>query len=181
MTRLGAGAGSLAFLSVVPRPATADTIQLPRRESQILRDIFGSDVLTDGKVGLEMPSIAETGLSVPITFQVDSPMTEADHVTRIMAFAPANPEPILADYEIGPRVGVAKVTTRIRLAKTQTVYAAAKLSDGTLWGTRVAIIVTLGACIEDVFVEDWERDDARRIKRAEAYAAEAAAAAAAAN
>ena len=48
-------------------------------------------------------------------------------------------------------------------------------------GTRVAIIVTLGACIEDVFVEDWERDDARRIKRAEAYAAEAAAAAAAAN
>ncbi|MBT5859587.1 MAG: twin-arginine translocation signal domain-containing protein [Alphaproteobacteria bacterium] len=174
VTRIGGGAGAMALLTVVPHPASAETIDLPERESAILEAAFGSSVLTPGKISLDMPILAETGLSVPVTFKVDSPMTEADHVTRIMGFAPGNPEPVLADYQIGPRAGLAEVSTRIRLARTGFVYAAAKLSDGTLWGTKFSIIVTLGACVEDIFDLDWQRDAERRAMRAEARAAAAA-------
>jgi len=141
-------------------------VELPAREAGILDQSFGSSILTPGKISLDMPILAETGLSVPVTFMVESPMTEADHVTRIMGFAPGNPEPVLADYLIGPRTGIAKISTRIRLARTQTIFAAAKLSDGTLWGTEFYIIVTLGACVEDIFDLDWQRDAERRAMRA---------------
>ena len=178
LTRVGGGVGAMALITVVQTPAAAN-IELPERESAILLDAFGSKNLAPGKISVEMPILAETGNSVPITFRVDSPMTEADHVKRIMGFATGNPEPILADYLVGPRNGIAEVSTRIRLARTQWVYAAAKLSDGSGWGTAWRIIVTLGACNEDIFDLDWQRDAERRAMRAEARAAAAAAEAAA--
>ena len=170
LTGLG-GAGAMALVTVTTRSPAAATVVLPDREAAFLKAAFGSSVLTPGRITLEMPFLAETGLSVPIKFMVDSPMTEADHVTRMMGFAPGNPEPILADYLIGPRSGVATVSTRIRLARTQIVFAAAKLSDGTLWGTEFDVQVTYGACNEDIFDLDWQRDAERRAMRAAARAA----------
>jgi sulfur-oxidizing protein SoxY len=41
------------------------------------------------------------------------------------------------------------VSTRIRLADTQTVVAIAELSDGSFWSARAAVVVTLAACLED--------------------------------
>ena len=175
LKRVGVGAGAMALVTVVQQPASAETIELPDREAAILLDAFGSSVLTPGKISLDIPILAETGLSVPITFKVESPMTDADHVSRIMGFAPGNPEPVVADYLIGPRTGKAEVSTRIRLARTGFVYAAAKLSDGTLWGTKFKIIVTLGACMEDIFDVDEALDAERRAIRGAARAAARAA------
>jgi sulfur-oxidizing protein SoxY len=127
---------------------------------------FGDWALEPGRVTLEMPIIAETGLSVPVSFRVESPMTEADHVRRIMGFVPGNPEHILVDYLIGPRAGIADISTRVRIARTQTVLAAAQMSDGSRWGATFDMTVTRGACIDEIFLPDLqaiqERERARR-------------------
>jgi sulfur-oxidizing protein SoxY len=100
---------------------------------------------------LTLPKIAETGNSVSLTVAVDSPMTPADHVLRIHVFVGGNPEPVAATYYLGVRAGRAEITTRIRLARTQTVLALAEMSDGTVRSAAAGIVVTLGACIEDIY------------------------------
>jgi sulfur-oxidizing protein SoxY len=51
---------------------------------------------------------------------------------------------------LGPRAGRASISTRIRLRDTQTVLAVSEMSDGTFWSDRANVIVTIGACLEDV-------------------------------
>jgi sulfur-oxidizing protein SoxY len=51
---------------------------------------------------------------------------------------------------LGPRAGRASISTRMRLRDTQTVLAIAELSDGTFWSDRINVIVTAGACLEDI-------------------------------
>ena len=46
------------------------------------------------------------------------------------------------------RAGKAQVSTRIRLATSQTVVAVAKLADGSCWSDSVELLVTLAACLE---------------------------------
>ncbi len=42
------------------------------------------------------------------------------------------------------------MSTRIRLAMSQTVKAIAELNDGSFWSGETKVIVTLAACIEDL-------------------------------
>jgi sulfur-oxidizing protein SoxY len=44
--------------------------------------------------------------------------------------------------------GVARVSTRIRLATTQTLVAMARMNDGSVWSASADVFVTLAACIE---------------------------------
>ena len=85
---------------------------------------------------------------MPLTVSVDSPMTEADHVTSIHIFNQKNPQPYVAAFHLGPRAGKAAVATRIRLADSQQVVAVARLNDGSVWSDSVDVIVTLAACAE---------------------------------
>ena len=85
---------------------------------------------------------------MPVVISVQSPMTEQDQVQRIGLFTVLNPLPQAAVFHLGPRNGIAKVATRMRLATSQTVTAIAVLNDGSAWQQQVDVIVTLAACIE---------------------------------
>jgi sulfur-oxidizing protein SoxY len=100
---------------------------------------------------LTLPKITETGNSVPLTVAVDSPMTPAEHVLRLHLFVPGNPEPVAATYHLGVRAGKAQVSTQIRLARTQTVLALAEMSDGTVRSDAASILVTIGACVDELW------------------------------
>jgi sulfur-oxidizing protein SoxY len=50
---------------------------------------------------------------------------------------------------LGPRAGRATLSTRVRLADTQTVTAIAQLSDGSFWSDTAEVVVTLSACLEE--------------------------------
>lgn len=102
-----------------------------------------------GKIKLEIPPLVENGNTVPCTITVESQMTESDYVKAIHVFTEKNPQPNVISVQLGPRAGRASVSTRIRLADTQTVVAIAELSDGSLWSHRVDVLITLGACLED--------------------------------
>ena len=85
---------------------------------------------------------------MPITVTVESPMTAADHVKAIAVFNERNPQRDVARFILGPRAGRAVVSTRIRLATSQSLVAVAQLSDGSFWSHTVEVIVTIAACIE---------------------------------
>jgi len=114
-----------------------------------VRKITGGATVRPGRVKLEVPPLIDNGNSVPLTVTVESPMTPADHVKAIHVFTERNPQPNVVSVYLGPRSGRARISTRVRLADTQTVVAIAALSDGSFWSDSAAVVVTLSACLEE--------------------------------
>ena len=106
-------------------------------------------VVNAGRVRLELPKIADTGYSVPMTVRVESPMTPASHVRGIHLIAERNPMRDMASFQLGPHSARAEVSSNIRLNGSQRVVAIAELSDGTFWSDAAFIEVREAACTED--------------------------------
>lgn len=138
------GVASSAFVSVRHASAT------PASMASAIRQVTGEAVVQPGKVQLDVPPLVENGNTVSLTVSVTSPMTAADYVKSIHIFNEKNPQPNVVAFHLGPRAGRAQVSTRIRLADTQTVVAIARMSDGSLWSAKADVIVTLAACVEDL-------------------------------
>lgn len=105
--------------------------------------------IKEGRVKIELPQLAENGNSVPLKIAVESPMSAADHVKTIYVFSERNPVSNVVRFHLGPRSGVARVQTSIRLAATQRITAVAMMSDGSLWSGGADVIVTQAACLDD--------------------------------
>ena len=104
--------------------------------------------VTEGRVQLDIAALVENGNAVPISVQIDSPMTEAEHVRELVVFNALNPQRDVARFTLTPASGVARVQTRIRLAGSQQLVALARLSDGSQWSHHVEVVVSLAACVE---------------------------------
>jgi sulfur-oxidizing protein SoxY len=109
----------------------------------------GSATPREGRVKLDIAPLVDNGNSVPITITVESPMTASDHVVGIAVFNEKNPQRDVIEFTLTPDMGVARISTRIRLAMTQRLVAVARMSDGSVWTHTVNVLVTLAACIED--------------------------------
>jgi sulfur-oxidizing protein SoxY len=138
--------GTAATATVLALAATPVAAQEAQALEAALKRVLGEGKPADGRITLNLPEIAENGNTVPFDFVVDSPMTEADHVKAVHVFAPANPQPDIAGYQFTPLSGRAAVSSRMRLSKTQDVYAVAIMSDGKAFMTKRAIKVTIGGC-----------------------------------
>ncbi|MGI9500539.1 MAG: thiosulfate oxidation carrier protein SoxY [Geminicoccaceae bacterium] len=123
----------------------AASAALPEVEAAI-RAILGDRIAEEGRISLDLPEIAENGNTVPLTIEVESPMTEDDHVTAVHIFAEGNPLPNVAKMTFTPRSGEAVASTRIRLAKTQKIHALAEMSDGSVFTATREVKVTIGGC-----------------------------------
>ena len=99
-------------------------------------------------MSIDLPELVENGNAVPVTIEAASPMTATDHVRVLALFTERNPSPEVAVFRLGPRAGLARVTTRIRLATSGRVVALAQMSDGSWWQREVDVLVTLAACVE---------------------------------
>lgn len=102
--------------------------------------------MADGRIKLDLPSIAENGLVVPLSFEVESPMTDSDYVKAVHIFSEGNPLPQVASFFFTPLAPKAQVATRIRLAQTQSIVAIAEMSNGELYTTSKEVKVTIGGC-----------------------------------
>jgi sulfur-oxidizing protein SoxY len=136
-----AAAGAAIVLAPVPASAT-----LSAAAQAAVDRVRNNRTPQEGRIVLRAPPIAENGNTVPITISVESPMTAADHVTRIHVFADKNPTPDVATFHLTPACGRAQVDTRIRLSQTQDVIVLAEMSDGSLYMTRAEVKVTIGGC-----------------------------------
>ena len=142
-------AGGLAAAGAAS-PASPAAASTPGQMERAIRQMIGEAEVRKGKVTLDLPPLVENGNTVPLTVIVDSPMTKADHVKAIHVFNEKNPQPNVVSMQLGPRAGKAHVSTRVRLAGTQTLTAIAEMSDGTYWSDSQEVIVTLAACLEDL-------------------------------
>ena len=139
---LALAAGSAAAVLIAPAAARAT----PEKIAAELKKLYGDKKLTPGRIKLDLPSIAENGLVVPLNFEVESPMTEADHVKAVHFFAEGNPSVGVATFQFTPLAPKAAANIRIRLAKTQDVVAVAEMSNGELYTARKEVKVTIGGC-----------------------------------
>jgi sulfur-oxidizing protein SoxY len=99
-------------------------------------------------VTVTTPRLADNGFTVPLSVRIDSPMTQADHVQRLVLLSNRNPRPVIADFDLGPWSGKAEIATRVRLNGSQTVMALAQTSDGRWWQGTAEVEVTESACMD---------------------------------
>ena len=132
-------------MALIVRPAKAT----PASMAAAIRRVVGEARVLPGKIKLDLPPLVENGNTVAMAVSVESPMTAKDHVRAIHVFSEKNPQPNVISVKLGPRAGKAEISTRVRLADTQTVIAICELSDGSFWSDKVDVIITLGACLED--------------------------------
>lgn len=138
---IGFGAGAIAFVATgMPARASMEATDAA------IKAFAGDAAVGEGKITLTTPEIAENGNTVPISVEVDSPMTADDHVTSVAIYADGNPSPEVIAFNFTPAGGVAAAKTRIRLAKTQHVVAVAKMSDGSVVMAKNEVKVTIGGC-----------------------------------
>ena len=139
---LGAGGLAVATTTLLPAAARADSAAV----TEAMKELIGDTTPQEGRITLELPQIAENGNTVPLTVEVDSPMSEQDYCKAVHIFAEDNPLPNVASFRFTPACGRAVATTRIRLAKTQNVVAVAEMSDGNVYMAKAEVKVTIGGC-----------------------------------
>ena len=144
---VAAGSAAAAALSLAA-PSAVFATEDAKTLDEAIKHVVGDKELMDGAsvITLELPQIAENGNTVPLGISIDSPMTEADHVTSVHLFAAGNPRPDVASFNFSPSNGYAEAATRMRLAKTQDIIAIAEMSDGKAYMTRAEVKVTIGGC-----------------------------------
>jgi sulfur-oxidizing protein SoxY len=116
--------------------------------TKAIQEITGGKPIINGKVKLVIPPLVENGNLVVLKLSVDSPMTANDYVKSVHVIAEGNPLPNIFTVHLTPRSGTANITTRVRLADSQTVWAIAQMSDGSFYRGSAETLVTLSACTE---------------------------------
>jgi sulfur-oxidizing protein SoxY len=137
---------------LAPRAARAQgnlgALQPEETIEATLKRLFGNRSIADaaGAIKLELPLIAENGAVVPVTVEVQSPMTPANYVKHIYIISDKNRRPLNAKFTLTPAMGAAHVGANLRLGETTNVRAVAELSDGRLLMAMREVKVTVGGC-----------------------------------
>jgi sulfur-oxidizing protein SoxY len=142
LVAVGGGGIAIAGMTLVPRAVLADVAAT----QAAIKEQIGDATPKEGRISMELPQIAENGNTVPLTIEVDSPMTQQDYVKAVHVFAEENPLPKVVSFHFGPRSGKARASTRMRLLKTQNVVALAEMGDGSVYMAKVQVKVTIGGC-----------------------------------
>lgn len=138
------GQTALAGAVIAAGPTVA--LAKPDDVAAEIKKLFGDKPITAGRIKLDLPTIAENGLVVPLNFKVDSPMTDKDYVKTVHFFADGNPNPQIASFNFTPMTPRAEAQIRIRLAQTQNIVAVAEMASGEIYTAQREVKVTIGGC-----------------------------------
>ena len=113
-----------------------------------MKRLFPGRLIKDGaaSIKLDAPLIAENGAVVPVTVEVDAPMTPQSYVKAIYIISDRNRRPMNVKFMLTAAMGQAYVGTNLRLGESTDVRAVVEMSDGTLLQTRREVKVTVGGC-----------------------------------
>ncbi|WP_255536035.1 SoxY-related AACIE arm protein [Polynucleobacter sp. MG-27-Goln-C1] len=138
----------LGLLGISSWIAPSLTMAKKPEAMEAIAKIVGSNSIRDGRVKLVIPPLVESGNLVVLKLSIESPMTANDYVKAVHVIAEGNPLPNIFTAYFTPRSGRAELTTRVRLADSQRVWAVAQMSDGSFWQGYADTLVTLSACTE---------------------------------
>jgi len=149
---VGLTAGATPFLTGAPGVAQGQgdlgALQPEEKVDATMKRLFGSRPIKDGSkvIKIDLPLIAENGSAVPITVEVQSPMTSSNYVKHIYVISDRNRRPMNAKFTLSPEIGAATIGTNLRLNETGDVRAVVEMSDGTLLMAKREVRVTVGGC-----------------------------------
>ena len=116
-----------AVFSGLPGPAEA----APKDVKKKLAELAGGKKPERGRIKIEVPPYTQYGHQVRLAVSVDSKMDDSDRVKTLHILAERNTVPEVASYHFGKLAGKARISTRIRVARTQILVVAAEMGDGT--------------------------------------------------
>ena len=142
------GAAATVGVLVGPRPAAAQALGTQETVDAGMKRLFGGRPIKDGSaiIKLDIPLIAENGAVVPVSVEVNAPMTATNYVKHVYLVADKNRIPIVTRVAFTPEAGQAYMGANIRLGETSDVRAIVEQSDGTLLQTKREVKVTVGGC-----------------------------------
>jgi sulfur-oxidizing protein SoxY len=140
LSNVVAGGASLATSGFATPASAAD------EAFALVQELTGKTPILSDRVRLSMPAQFANGYTVPLTLTVNSPMTEADHVRRVVVLAPRNPIVTVASFHFMPMRSEPRIAMRIRLAETQDVLALAEMNDGALLMACTRVDVATNGC-----------------------------------
>jgi sulfur-oxidizing protein SoxY len=113
-----------------------------------LKRLFAGRPIKDGaaQIKLDLPLIAENGAVVPVSVEVNTPMTRDSYVKAIYIVSDKNRRPLNAKFNLTPAMGQAFVGTNLRLGDSTQVRAIAEMNDGSLLMAKRDVKVTVGGC-----------------------------------
>jgi sulfur-oxidizing protein SoxY len=120
-----------------------------RTFEEMVRPYVQNQELKKEAVALSLPMLADNGHMVPLSLKIDSPMTEASHITHVYLISQRNPVPLMAKFVMGPWSGRADLSPRVRLSGNQNVIALARRSDGNFIYDVQEVVVTEAACVDN--------------------------------
>ena len=133
-----AGTASLALLGVTAAHAQARLPALAFED--VLAALNGEPSSASSALSLELSGIAENGALVPVS------VSSALNSTReLLIFVDVNPQPLALHFMV-PEGTEPFVATRIRMAGSGTVYAAARTAGGSLHVVARQVQVSIGGC-----------------------------------
>ncbi|WP_122894054.1 thiosulfate oxidation carrier protein SoxY [Arcobacter peruensis] len=137
---LGAFAISMApsTLSAINFRETKPKAWTATKVDEAIKEVFGTSTVTEGKIKLKAPDIAENGAVIPITVSTKL------NAKTVAIFQDANPETAVAVFTV-PENGIIDYSVRIKMAKTGTVTVVADV-DGKLVSASKLVKVTIGGC-----------------------------------
>ena len=95
---------------------------------------------------LRLPLIAQDGAMVPLAMEVKLPMTAKKYLKTFYVCNLNNPKHLLGSFALPPANGKGYISPRIKLLQQSSVQVLAEFSDGTVYGGRELVKVTVGGC-----------------------------------
>jgi sulfur-oxidizing protein SoxY len=135
------GAAALAIIGV--RPVRAALPGIP-----LLDQWLAGRPPRFERIKLSLPALADNGFAVPMRVSVAGPFAPGPYVKSIRLFSETNPVPDMAVFEFPLPIERAEIESRVRLAGTQQVVAAAEMTDGIVYAVATEVIVTLAGCMD---------------------------------
>jgi sulfur-oxidizing protein SoxY len=136
--------GAFASASIA---SPANAIDDANEAIKLIEHLTGKTPTESDRLHLVMPRTFPNGYTVPLSLDIDTPMTESNHVKYVRVLAPRNPLIEVATFHFVPQCSQPRVSTRIRLAEPQDVLTVAEMSDGTLLMAKTWVEVATNGCI----------------------------------
>jgi sulfur-oxidizing protein SoxY len=144
LTRRGLLTGAVGFAGATF--GSPPSVSASDNPVELIKRLTGKTPTESDRLHLTMPRVFPNGYTVPLTVEVDSPITEFDDVRHIRVIAPRNPLIEVATFHFTPQRSKPRVSTRIRLAEPQYVLAVAEMSDGSLLMAKAWVEVATNGC-----------------------------------
>ena len=150
---LGLGGGGrvigIGMALVAGSKAQAQALERESEDFRVLfKNLTQSTRVTQERVHVSIPRLADNGHSVPLKVWVDSPQSDEDHVKRLVVLSERNPRPMISSLQFLPTQTRLEFSTRIRLNGSQRIWVLAQLSDDRWWGQVASVEVTESACLD---------------------------------